>query len=269
MSSPETKNAASPGDVSVIKMENVDVGSWLEPENIALTGVNWSVAPNDYWVIAGMHGSGKRDLMYLADGLMPPLRGVYHLFGSDMGAFSDAQLALRLRVGLVFAGGQLLRHMNVKENIGLPLHYHRHEMKAAEIEDRLIAVMELTGLTDFAQRMAGTLTPHWQKRAGLARALMLEPELLLVENPLAGLDLRHARWWLDFLDQLSAGHPFLNGRKITLVVTTEDLRPWRNPHCHFALLKEQRFVPLGKQTHFKTHNEPLINELMAEPVPVT
>src|ERR1700733_14774169 len=102
MSLPEIKNTATAPGIPVIAMQNVAVGSWLEPETTVLTDVNWSVTANDFWVVAGMHGSGKRDLIYTAAGLMPPLSGVHHLFGQDATALTDKQVALRLRVGLVF-----------------------------------------------------------------------------------------------------------------------------------------------------------------------
>ena len=125
-------------------------------------------------------------------------------------------------------------------------------------------LLELTGLSAWANSMPGELGRNWQKRVGLARALILQPEVLLLDTPLNGLDLRHINWWLNFLGQLSAGHDFMNGRRMTLVVTAEDLRPWKNLAGHFAILQKKRFIVLGHCPKLAGHPEPLVNELLAE-----
>ena len=71
-------------------------------------------------------------------------------------------------------------------------------------------------------------------------------------------------WWLDFLDQLSSGGGLLKGRKMTLVATGEDLRPWQNRAGHIAVLKQGRLVILGRRPVLAGHSEPLVRELMAE-----
>ena len=90
------------------------------------------------------------------------------------------------------------------------------------------------------------------------------PEILLLDNPLGGMDLRHMMWWLDFLDQLSSGGGLLQGRKMTLVATGEDLRPWQNRAGNFAVLKQGRLMTLGRRNVLAGHSEPLVRELLAE-----
>jgi ABC-type transporter Mla maintaining outer membrane lipid asymmetry ATPase subunit MlaF len=124
-------------------------------------------------------------------------------------------------------------------------------------------MLELTELAPFANHMPGAVGRNWQKRAGLARALMLRPEILLLDNPLGGLDLRHANWWLDFLDQLSAGHRPLAGQPMTLIVAAENLRPWRGRARQFAVLKDQQFVACGSRTELERATEPLVREMLA------
>jgi len=247
----------------IIEMTGVTVGTLQDLERVVLEDVNWTVAPGEYWVVAGMHGSGKHDLISLTAGLMPPLQGRYRLFDFEMPLYGDKQVDQRLRLGLVFDNGNLLHQLNVHENVALPLRYHRH-LSWQEIEDRVKLMLELTGLTAHAEAMPGTLNHHLHKRAGLARALMLEPEVLLVDHPLSGLDFRQTNWFLNFLDQLSTGHEFLKRRPVTLIVTAEDLRPWRNPNCHFALLKDRHFLTLGHRHQLAGHPEPLVKELLAE-----
>jgi len=206
--------------------------------------VNWSVAQGDYWVVAGLQGSGKSDFLMMTAGLMPPTAGSYRLFGEEMPIFEEARLNERLRLGLVFEAGHLFNHLTVAENIALPLRYHRNlgANDAAAAVHEMIAMMELE---PWAESTPGAIGRQWQKRTGLARALILRPEVLLVDDPLAGLDLRYTNWWLNLFDQLSKGHPTLDGRALTLVVTASDLRPWRGRARQFAVLKEHRLAVLG------------------------
>lgn len=252
--------------IPVIEMIGVTVGSLQDLEAHILEDVNWSVATEEYWVVAGMHGSGKSDLLFLTAGLTPPQAGRYLLFGHEMPMYEDELIPERLRLGLVFASGQLFHNLTVADNIALPLLYHRN-LSREEAMSRVQTLMELTELSEWANSMPGALGRNWQKRVGLARALILQPEVLLLDTPLNGLDLRHANWWLNFLNQLSAGHEFMNGRRMTLVVTAEDLRPWRNLACHFAVLKKKRFIVLGQTPQLAGHVEPLVRELLAEDLP--
>jgi ABC-type transporter Mla maintaining outer membrane lipid asymmetry ATPase subunit MlaF len=258
-----TDMPAADANAPVIEMVGVSIGSMQEPGMRVLEDVNWRVEPCDYWLVAGMQGSGKSDFMAMTGGLMPPLGGSYRLFGHAMPIYEEELLGERLRLGLVFDGGHLLHQLTVAENLALPLQYH-HNVNRNDAANRVASVLEWTGLGGRADTISGALGRHWQKRVGLARALMLEPEVLLLDNPLGGMDLRHMMWWLDFLDQLSSGGGLLKGRRMTLVATGEDLRPWQNRAGNFAVLKQGRLVTLGRRTVLAGHSEPLVRELLAE-----
>jgi len=247
-----------------LEMTAVSVESQRDPGSPILENVNWSVWPGEYWVVGGMHGSGKSDLLAVADGLAPPLQGSYRLFGREMPAAGDQFLSERLRIGLVFDGGQLFHHLTIEENVALPLRYHR-DLAAGDPGETVKTILEATGLSPWAGRLPGTVGRGWQKRAGLARALVLRPEVLLLDNPTGGLDPRHFQWWLDALDQMSAGHGLTEGRPLTLVVAAEDLRPWRNRAAHFAVLQKRQFCPLGHHPQLAGLAHPLVKELLAEP----
>src|SRR5439155_15053549 len=117
------------------------------------------------------------------------------------------------------------------------------ETEAHKEVQKLLVALELA---PWAESTSGTMSRNWQKRVGLARALALQPEVLLVDTPLTGLDLPHVNWWLALLDQLSKGHPLLQRRPVTLVVTAADLRPWKGRAKQFAVLKNRRLAVLGK-----------------------
>ena len=253
-------NPVSGSTEPALLMNGLAVGS-LRGSGIAVAEeINWTVNLGEFWVVAGMQGSGKSDFLMLAGGLMAPLRGQYHFFGEEMPIFEGERMARRLRLGLVFDGGQLFNHLTVRENVALPLRYHRDlNLEAAEPEvERLLEAMELSAV---ANALPATLARSWQKRVGLARALILRPQVLLVDNPLFGLDFRHAKWWLDFLGQLSEGHSFLADGPMTIVATTADLRPWKGRAHKYAVLKNRRLTVLGDWTVTAAANPELLHEL--------
>ncbi|HWH68431.1 MAG TPA: ATP-binding cassette domain-containing protein [Candidatus Sulfotelmatobacter sp.] len=251
---------AQPG-VPAIAMSDVALGAMRDPSVVVAQHINWKVAAGEFWVIAGLQGSGKSDFLMLTGGLMPPVSGSYRFFDEEMPIFEDARMRERLRLGLVFDGGQLFNHLTVWENIALPLRYHRNLSKADALPEvqKLLQLMELE---PWAASTPGAIGRNWQKRVGLARALILQPEVLLIDNPLTGLDLRHVLWWLNFLGQLSQGHPYLQDRPATLVVTTADLRSWKGRAHHFAILRNQRFNVLGSWAQLEAASAELVHELL-------
>jgi ABC-type transporter Mla maintaining outer membrane lipid asymmetry ATPase subunit MlaF len=244
-------------------MTGVSAGAMRSPEVTMVERVNWTVNRGDYWVVSGLHGSGKSDFLMLTAGLTVPREGRYRFFGEEMPIFEEARLKERLRLGLVFDGGQLFNHLTVAENIALPLRYH-HNLSPSEGAAAVRELLECTELVPWAGSLPSSLGRGWQKRAGLARALALKPEVLLVDNPLAGLDPRHVQWWLAFLDQLSKGHSLMGGRSMTLVVATADARPWKGHARQFALLREGTFSVLSASDPAEAASEELIRQLLTD-----
>jgi ABC-type transporter Mla maintaining outer membrane lipid asymmetry ATPase subunit MlaF len=242
----ETPLDAPPALIPLLELRDATIPALDAPARPMIEAVDWSVTAGEYWVIGGRPGSGKSDLLAVAAGLVRPLCGRHRLFGRELtGRQGDELLPERLRVGLVFDdGGRLFSAMTVRDNVALPLCYHRHCAPEA-VRDRVNAVLEATGLTALGNRPGGRINRSWRQRAALARALALEPEALLLDNPLTGLDPRQVRWWLEFVDALVAGHPVLGGRPATLVVATDELRPWRQRGDHFALIDGGRWRLVG------------------------
>ncbi|MGH7993570.1 MAG: ATP-binding cassette domain-containing protein [Limisphaerales bacterium] len=258
----ETENTA------VIEMREVSIGAMRDVSFVVLEDVNWSVAPGEFWVIAGQQYSGKSDFLMLAAGLMAPVKGECKLFGAETWTFGEAKLAERLHVGLVFAGGQLFNHLTIGENVALPLRYH-HDLTPATAAPAVATLLELLELTPLADLTPPNVSDNWRQRAALARALILKPKVLLLDNPLAGLGTRHLHWWLQVLDRLSRGHDWCGGQPMTVVVTTDDLRPWRHPSRKFALLRDKKFFPLGSWNEVESANDPAVKELLAVPPETT
>lgn len=258
-----TQNTARESADLVMELSGVSVGSALESRRIVVKEMDWTVRAGDFWVLAGLQGSGKAGIMSMLAGLTPPREGSYRLFGCEMPFEGEAHLDHRLKLGVVFehlAG--LLHQLTVRENISLPLNYHA-SITDEEITQRTDEILDLVGLRKEADLPPRRLSRADLKRATLGRALIMEPEVMLFDLPLVGLDPRNVSWWMEMFRKLHQGAIF-KGRSVTLIVTAEDLRPWRGMDCEFGLLDRERFMKLGRTPDWADKSEPLLMELLSE-----
>jgi len=249
---------------AVIEMRGAGIAALRDTSLLVVEAVDWSVLPGEFWVVAGQQRSGKSDLLMHAAGLMTPVRGDCRIFGCDAREFDERQIADRMRVGLVFADGRLFGQLTLAENVALPLRYHKN-LTEAEAARAVELLLELLELTPFADATPANVAAHCRRRASLARALALQPELLLLDNPLGGLGARHRQWLLDFLDQLWRGHEFFGGLPMTIVATTDDLRAWQHPRRKFAVLHEGVFSVLGAWEGEDFARHQAVKELLSAP----
>lgn len=225
----------------VIEMLGVTCGALRDSDAIVVERADWCVAAGDFWCVSGAGGTGKSDFLMLAAGLLAPVSGVLRIFGEESREEESAQLRQRLKLGFVFDGGHMFNQLTLAENIALPLRYHR-ELAPDELAGRVATLLELAELTPWANNTPGMLGRNWLKRAGLVRALALQPEVLLLDNPLGGADARHTAWWLEVVTQLAAGHWAMpDQRATTIVLTADDPQPWHGRARQFGRLHEGRF----------------------------
>ena len=157
-------------------------------ETQVLFDVDLAVEAGEIMVIMGGSGSGKSTLLRHLVGLEIPTSGEISLLGVDIAqASADEILPVRRKIGVAFQGGALFSSMTVLENIMLPLHEHtKLNRKTMEIMARL--KLEVVGLADFDDLMPSELSGGMLKRAAVARAIVMDPELLFFDEPSAGLD---------------------------------------------------------------------------------
>src|SRR5690606_33549732 len=161
---------------------------------------------------------------------------------------------------MIFANGRLFAHLTVAENISLPLQYHARQLEAST-EELVHRALEQTGLTDRADKLPRQIPRALHQRVALARALALSPEALLVDSPLIGVDQRNIRWWIDFLCAAHAGDPRF-GRPITIIIATDDLRPWLDTARQFAVLSDHRFLNVGGREQVKAAPDATVRDLL-------
>ncbi len=153
-----------------------------------LDGVTLDVFPGETMVIMGGSGCGKSTLLRHMIGSMQPDEGSVRLFGEDLVALSEDQLdAVRKRFGILFQSGALFNSMTVGQNVALPLNEHT-DLDEATIDIMVRIKLELVGLREAVDLMPAEISGGMKKRAGLARAIALDPEILFYDEPSAGLD---------------------------------------------------------------------------------
>lgn len=187
-----------------------------------IKGISFTVSRGEFVVIYGPSGSGKSTLLNLLSGLEIPNRGEIYVRGNALHAFSDDELAHyhRESVGLVFQNFNLLESLRVWENVafplmlaGAPLEWRRHEALRA---------LERFGLLDFALYFPNQLSGGQQQRVGLARALIHNPEILLVDEPTGNLDSVSASLVIDEINRLHKQEE----RTIILVTHSQEFLPF-------------------------------------------
>ena len=156
--------------------------------NQVLRGVNLTVDEGSTCVIMGTSGSGKTVLMKHLIGLLKPDRGEVLVDGEDIVPMGPEQLAVvRRKFGMVFQGSALFDSMNVFENVSFPLREHT-KMTEAQMRDAVRHKLEIVGLVGVEDKYPADLSGGMRKRVGLARAIVLDPKIVLYDEPTTGLD---------------------------------------------------------------------------------
>jgi phospholipid/cholesterol/gamma-HCH transport system ATP-binding protein len=173
------------GDDVVISVENLTVGY---DDRIILEDVNFTVRRGEVFVILGGSGSGKSTLLKNMIGLYEPLAGHVRIAGEDIvAAQGEARRALLCKIGVMYQSGALFGSMTLQDNVRLPIEEYT-SLDDAAID--LIARMklDLVGLEPFAGHLPSEVSGGMQKRAAIARAMALDPRVLFLDEPSAGLD---------------------------------------------------------------------------------
>ncbi len=231
-------STAAPG--AVVRMTGVDV---VRGETYLLRGVDWNVEADHRWVVLGPNGAGKTTLLQLAAALMHPTRGEVRLLGETLGAVDVFEL--RPRIGLTSAAlAQRIEPAEKTGDIVVSAGYavvgRRREQYDVHDLTRAGMLMKQWGVEQFAHRPFGTLSEGERKRAQIARALMPDPELLLLDEPGAGLDLGGREDLVARLSDLARYH--YAPAQVLVTHHVEEIPPG---YTHALLLRDGKVVSAG------------------------
>lgn len=154
-----------------------------------LRGIDLELYQGENLVVLGRSGTGKSVLIKIISGLLKADRGTINVLGNDIDTISDKELqALRIRIGFSFQNSALYDSMTVRKNLEFPLVRNRRTLTRKEIDTAVETVLDAVGLSQTINQMPSELSGGQRKRIGIARTLILNPEIMLYDEPTAGLD---------------------------------------------------------------------------------
>src|SRR5580700_7192810 len=196
-----------------------------------LNGISLAVGRGETLAVLGRSGTGKSVLLRLIIGLERPDSGSVHLHGQDIAGLALDQMGeVRKKMGFLFQNSALYDSLTVEENVAFPLLHHKQEMSKAERSDRVKALLAEVGMEGALAKMPSDISGGMQKRVGLARALALKPDILLLDEPTAGLDPISSAEIDDLILKLQEEHHMAS------IVVTHDLHSAKTIADRLALL---------------------------------
>lgn len=222
-----------------------------------LRNVSFDVEEREIYVVAGLCGSGKSTLAKLAVGLLSPTHGTVQIDGVDLSALSrDELLDLRHDIGFLFQNSALLSNMTIFDNVALPARYHLNYTK-----ERLDSLVEETltraGLGAYLTRFPSELSIGQTRRAAIARAMILNPKLILYDEPTAGLDPINSGGISDIIRDRYKEH------ETTSVIITHDMHFAFSIATKLAVMYRGKIIFTGTPAQMKQAADPFLQEFLA------
>ncbi|OGK96822.1 MAG: hypothetical protein A3E31_00010 [Candidatus Rokubacteria bacterium RIFCSPHIGHO2_12_FULL_73_22] len=234
-------------------------GLWKSFDTVeVLRGVSFTLSKGETLVIMGGSGSGKTVMLRLVAGLIGPDAGTIRVFGRNIEHLSEEELLpIRRRLGYVFQAAALFDSLSVRENVAYPLREHTR-LDDREIEVRVVRNLRLVGLgPEVLPLLPAELSGGMKKRVGIARALSVEPEMLLFDEPTAGLDPTNSKLVAELIEELHGGVCD------TAIVVTHDLELAKTVADRVAVLIDGRFAALGPVAAVLASDHPAVQAFLA------
>jgi phospholipid/cholesterol/gamma-HCH transport system ATP-binding protein len=221
-----------------------------------LDGISLKVANGETVVVLGRSGTGKSVLLKLLIGLQKADSGSIRIQGQEITTLHFKELnQIRIKIGFLFQQAALYDSLSVEENVAFPLDRHS-DLQGADRKEQVRALLETVGMEQHGKKFPSQISGGMKKRVGLARALALEPEIMLFDEPTAGLDPITA----SEINQLILG--LQEKRKITSIVVTHDIRGARTVSHRLVLLNEGSIVAQGTFEELKQNQNPFVAQFL-------
>jgi phospholipid/cholesterol/gamma-HCH transport system ATP-binding protein len=240
-----------------------DVSKRFEGKEV-LRSISLQVHRGETLVIMGGSGSGKTVTLRHIAGLVRPSSGIVRVFEVRIDSLGEEELLpIRRRMGYVFQGAALFDSLSVHENVAYPLREHT-SLGERDIRERVLHFLSLVGLdADVLGLLPSALSGGMRKRVGIARALAQEPEMLLFDEPTAGLDPTNSKMVAELIVQLRGGVCD------TAIVVTHDLELTRTVADRVAILIDGRFAALGPRDEVLASDNPAVQAFLVGEARVT
>ncbi|MDB5272510.1 MAG: rsaD [Chitinophagaceae bacterium] len=205
-----------------------------------LEGVNLDVFKGENMVVLGRSGTGKSVLIKLIVGLLKQDRGNVNVLGKDVARLNEKELnELRLRIGFSFQNSALYDSMNVRQNLAFPLVMNKKHLSKQEINTAIEEVLEAVGLKDKMEQLPSDLSGGQRKRIGIARTLILKPEIMLYDEPTSGLDPITSAEINELINEVQEKY------NTSSIIITHDLTCAKETGDRVAMLLDGVFVRVG------------------------
>ncbi|WP_109697955.1 ABC transporter ATP-binding protein [Chitinophaga deserti] len=224
--------------------------------NHVLRGVDLDLYKGENIVVLGRSGTGKSVLIKIIAGLLKPDAGTVNVLGQEVPELGSAELReLRLKIGFCFQNGALYDSMTVSENLAFPLKRNNPKMSADQRRRLIDIVLDAVGLSQTINQMPAELSGGQRKRIGIARTLILRPEIMLYDEPTAGLDPITCTEINSLINEVQKRF------KTSSIIITHDLTCARATGDKIAVMKEGAFIRKGDfDAVFSENDDELIRE---------
>jgi phospholipid/cholesterol/gamma-HCH transport system ATP-binding protein len=243
-------------EVSVIAVEHLHKSF---DGRVVLNGVSLTVSRGETLAVLGRSGTGKSVLLRLIIGLETPDSGSVRIHGNNLAGLSiDSMSEIRKKMGFLFQHAALYDSLTVAQNVAFPLEHHRKDLSKSERSDRVRQLLAEVGIENASAKMPSDISGGMQKRVGLARALALEPEILLLDEPTAGLDPISSSEIDDLILKLQ------RERQMASIVVTHDLHSARTIANRLALLDKGNVVIEGSFEDLEQSDIEFVKEFLKQ-----
>lgn len=205
-----------------------------------LRGIDLDLYQGENLVVLGRSGTGKSVLIKLISGLLRPEQGSIDVLGNDVIHITERELeALRIRIGFSFQNSALYDSMTIRKNLEFPLVRNRKNLTRKEIDDNVHSVLDAVGLLQTINQMPAELSGGQRKRIGIARTLILNPEIMLYDEPTAGLDPITCIEINDLINEVQQRY------NTSSIIITHDLTCAKQVGDRVAMLLDGQFQRVG------------------------